>query len=168
MKPAQSPSASDLAVATLVLELIHVGYGERPATAGPATEAAAHYAKGAPRVSKQGVRAAIHLYVAGALTMGELAAKAGMSAGWASKVVDELVAAGYVERHPDPTDRRIIHVRLAPDAIGAIEQAYSWRGDAVERALSGLDPAGRQAVHHFLARLMAELSAQGTRSARRR
>ena len=159
MKPAEKPSASDSRVATLVLELIHIGYGERSATGGSATGAGTHHVEGPQRVSKQGVRAAIHLYVAGGLTMGELAAKAGMSAGWASKVVDELVAAGYVERHPDPTDRRIVHVRLAPEAVGSVEKAYSWRGDAVERALSGLDPAGRQAVHDFLTRLIAELSA---------
>ena len=163
MTLAPSHSAFDSAVATLVLELIHVGYVERSATAGPATEARSHYVEGAPRVSKQGVRAAIHLYVAGALTMGELAAKAGMSAGWASRVVAELVAAGYVERDTDPTDRRIIRVRLTPDAIRTVKPAYGWREGAVERALSDLDPAGRRAVHDFLTRLLAELSAQGTR-----
>ena len=157
MESVKSTAASDSPVATLVLELIHIGYRERSAAAG--SDAGAHFVEGAPRVSKQGVRAAIHLYVAGGLTMGELAAKAGMSAGWASKVVDELVAAGYVERQPDATDRRIIHVRLAQDAVRSVEQAYSWRGDAVERALSGLDPAGREAVRDFLTRLIAELSA---------
>ena len=159
MEPVESTAASDSPVATLVLELIHIGYRERSATAGSATDPGAHLVEGTPRVSKQGVRAAIHIYVAGGLTMGELAAKAGMSPGWASKVVDELVAAGYVERHPDPTDRRIIHVRVAQDAVRSVEQAYSWRGDAVERALSGLDSAGRVAVHDFLTRLIAELSA---------
>jgi DNA-binding MarR family transcriptional regulator len=159
MEPVESLAASDSPVATLVLELIHIGYREHSATSGTTFDAGAHFAEGAPRISKQGVRAAIHLYVAGGLTMGELAAKAGMSAGWASKVVDELVAAGYVERHPDPADRRIVHVRLAPDAVRAVEQAYSWRGDAVERALAGLDAAGREAVRGFLTRLVAELSA---------
>jgi DNA-binding MarR family transcriptional regulator len=86
-----------------------------------------------------------------------------MSAGWASRVVAELVAAGYVERQADPTDRRIIRVRLTPDAIGTVKPAYSWREGAVERALFNLDPTGRQAVHDFLTRLLAELSAQGTR-----
>ncbi len=90
--------------------------------------------------------------------MGELASALGMSAGWATRVVDELVSTGFAERITDPHDRRVVHVRLAAAARDVAEGAYRWQAEAIERALAGLDPAGRQAVRVFLARAIDELS----------
>jgi DNA-binding MarR family transcriptional regulator len=138
----------------LVLELIHVGYGVQSTIAH-----APLLAEGRPPLSQQAVRAAINLYLGGELSMGEVAASASKSNAWASRVIDELIEAGVVERIPDTDDRRVIRVRLVPEAVQAVEQAYNWRGDAITRALSGLDADDRRAVRVFLARAIAELTA---------
>jgi DNA-binding MarR family transcriptional regulator len=126
----------------LVLELIHVGYGVQSTIAH-----APLLAEGRPPLSQQAVRAAINLYLGGELSMGEVAASASKSNAWASRVIDELIEAGVVERIPDT------------EAVQAVEQAYNWRGDAITRALSGLDADDRRAVRVFLARAIAELTA---------
>jgi DNA-binding MarR family transcriptional regulator len=77
----------------------------------------------------------------------EIARHLDISTAAATGVVDRLVAHGHLERHPHPTDRRRIALRLTPHAeaevaaalvpllarIGAVEQRYS---DA-ERAVIG-------------------------------
>ncbi len=136
-----------------MLELVHAGYSLRGIT-----DHSPLLAEGRPRLSQPAVTAAINLYLAGEQTMGEIAASVGRSNAWASRVVDELIDAGLVERLADSEDRRVIHVRLVPDAVRKVEQAYNIRGEWVARALAGLDPAGRAAVRTFLARAIAELS----------
>ena len=150
----RTTGSQELEIARLVLELIHLGYRE-----GGAGESRPGHVEGAGELSRQARRAAIQIYVAGGLTMGELAAKSGMTPGWASRVVEELVAVGYVERLPDPNDRRIIRVNLTPESARAVEQAYSSRNKSIERALDGMDEREREAVRTFLTCLNAELSA---------
>jgi DNA-binding MarR family transcriptional regulator len=156
--PATSPSADAVEIGRLVLELIHAGHAT---TGSTVTAPTAHGAHGPdePRLSRQAIRVSIVLYQRGGLTMHELAAATGMSAGWASRVVEELVTAGLAERAADQHDRRLVHVRLVPSSRVIVETAYRSWADAITRALSALDPAGRRAVRAFLARVVEELSA---------
>ena len=138
-----------------MLELIHAAYPSRGR--GPIDASVpAHIVDGQP-LSRGAIRASIQLYQRGAVSMGELAGALGMSNGWASRVVDELVRAGLVARSSDPLDRRIVHVALTPAATDFVASAYRWRGEAIERALGGIDPDGRAAIHRFLARAIEEL-----------
>jgi DNA-binding MarR family transcriptional regulator len=148
-----SPDA--LEASRLVLELIHAAYPSRERPASD-TSLMGHVADGQP-LSRGAIRASIHLYQRSGTTMGELASSLGMSNGWASRVVDELVRAGLAERTADPTDRRVVHVALTSAASEFVASAYRWRGEAIERALVGLDEAGRMAVLGFLARAVEEL-----------
>jgi DNA-binding MarR family transcriptional regulator len=161
--PAPSPvapeadrlSADALEASRLVLELIHAAYPSRE-PASPHTSVPGHVVDGQP-LSRGAIRASIHLYQRSGTTMGELAAALGMSNGWASRVVEELVRAGLAERSTDPMDRRVVHVALTAAASDFVASAYRWRGEAVERALEGLDEDGRRAVIRFLARAVEEL-----------
>ena len=162
MKDAVEPSVgrhpdplSDDALETskLVVELVHAAMATGDADApGARGRAGTSW-----RISPHAVRASIHVYQHGERTIGELAAGLGVSLGWASRVVSELEDAGLVLRTPDPTDRRVVRVSLAPDALAIVEDAYRWRGDAIERALAGLDADGRAAVRTFLRRAIDEL-----------
>jgi DNA-binding MarR family transcriptional regulator len=100
------------------------------------------------------IRAAIHIYGNGPQTIGQLAMGIGVSQGWASRIVDEMERAGYVERQRDPADRRVVRVSLVPAAVERVERVYRWRGDAVEAALDGLSDADRAAVIAFLRRFV--------------
>ena len=46
------------------------------------------------------------------LSIRELASRIGSDPPWVSRVVEDLRAQGWVERHPDPEDRRHVQVRL--------------------------------------------------------
>jgi DNA-binding MarR family transcriptional regulator len=68
--------------------------------------------------------------------------------------VEELEAAHYLVRERDTDDRRVVRVRLNPDAVDEVERAYSWRGRAVEGALEPLSDSEREAVRIFLRRVI--------------
>lgn len=155
--PAVPSEAEVLETGRLMLELLHSGYSaEGSEQAGGADRA---HGSGV-RVSRGAIRASIELYQRGELTMGQLAATLGVSNGWASRVVEELVVAGVCERVTDAADRRVVHVRLTQGSREMVESSYRWRLDIVERALEGLAPRERGAVRLFLARAADALAAR--------
>jgi DNA-binding MarR family transcriptional regulator len=154
--------AESLETARLVVELLHAAYAIRRDDAGTAAlsmhgsgPGETHRA-GAP-LSPHAIRAAIHVYQHRERTVSQLAAGLGISQGWASRVVEELEERGYLVRERDPEDRRIVWVRLSPDAVGSVERAFHWRDDAVSLALAGMASEERAAVRAFLRRLVDEL-----------
>ncbi len=60
------------------------------------------------------------------LSLRELADRLEMSSPGALKVVDPLVAAGYLERRESPTDRRVRTIGLTVRGQGALELARSF------------------------------------------
>lgn len=143
--------------ARLLVDIVHAMAA--PAPGAERRSGSLHGAGGqGVRLSPQAIRAAVSIYEHGRLSVGGLASGIGVSVGWASRIVEELEASSYVVRERDPDDRRVVWVRLSPDAIADVEGAYRWRDDAVERALRGLEPTERAAVRTFLASLVDELA----------
>lgn len=145
-------SEATLETSRLLLELIHAAHATRDRDNAPL----AGHGTGT-EVSPHAIRAAIHVHQHGDRTVSELAAGLGISLGWASRVVGELEAADLAVRATDQADRRVVHVSLTPQARAIVESVYRWRGDAVERALEGLDEREREAVRAFLRRIVIEL-----------
>jgi DNA-binding MarR family transcriptional regulator len=163
VEPLEGP-AEALETARLVVELLHAVYATRRDDAGGAATAMhgvrpGGAARTAPPLSPHAVRAAIHVYQHRERTVSQLAAGLGISQGWASRVVEELEGRGYLVRERDAVDRRVVWVRLSPDAIEDVERAFRWRDDAVSRALEGLAAGERVAVRSFLRRLVDGLHA---------
>lgn len=161
-----------LEISRLLVEILQVGHVDRPgATAagrGGASDATRdfHASADVPHpvpepVAAHVIRAAIHVYTHGPQTIGQLATGLGISQGWASRVVDEMERAGYLERRRDPDDRRVVRVSLAPAAVERVERAYAWRGDEVEAALEGLHADEREVVRTFLERFVQAVRAGG-------
>ncbi len=156
-----------LEVSKLLVEVLQVGHmtrrsGEDATTAPAGAEhefaaggVGAHAHPQAGPIASHVIRAAIHIYGKGPQTIGQLATGIGVSQGWASRVVDEMERAGYVERQRDPDDRRVVRVTLVPAAVARVERVYRWRGDAVEAALEGLSDAERAVVIGFLRRFVS-------------
>jgi DNA-binding MarR family transcriptional regulator len=168
---ARPPAGDALEISRLLVEVLQLGrVGRRGGSpAGDATArirgaretaTSSRAARGGP-VTSHVIRAAIHVYENGPQTITQLAAGMGVSQGWASRVVDEMDRAGYVERDRDPDDRRVVRVRLVPAAIERVEIAYRWRGDSVEDALEGMSSAERAAVTTFLQRFVDAARARG-------
>jgi DNA-binding MarR family transcriptional regulator len=166
-------------ISRLLVELLRSGYVSQRARLDPGTQEAGGHpttpslsdteAGSAPAlppaagpISPHVIRAAIHIHDEGPQTVGQLAQGLGISQGWASRVVDELERAGYVERERDPDDRRVVRVRLTPMAVDRVESASSWQGGAVEAALTGMGPDERAVIAVFLRRFI-----DGTRGSAR-
>jgi len=168
------PGRAALAISKLLVEVLQVGRMGRGGAPDPTAPAGARGAFAANTLPDAGVpgrhggpisshviRAAIYIYGHGPQTIGQLAAGLGVSQGWASRIVDEMERAGYVERERDPVDRRVVRARLVPAAVERVELAYRWRGDAVEAALEGMSPDERTAVAEFLRRFVEAVRASG-------
>jgi MarR family transcriptional regulator for hemolysin len=60
-----------------------------------------------------------------------------------SRILDRLEACGLIERHPDPSDRRVWILRLAPTARLKLARARKLGEIARSEALTGLSEAER-------------------------
>jgi DNA-binding MarR family transcriptional regulator len=62
----------------------------------------------------------------GERSLSELAGLLGMTLPGAGKIVDEMEARGYVERHGDPADRRVKRLLLSPRGRAALRAARAF------------------------------------------
>ncbi len=103
----------------------------------------------------------IELVSAGPLRLGALAASIGLSDPTASRAVDGLVAAGIVERRPDPDDRRaVLHVATSKGREW-VERRRTEVAAALDTALEGMPAADRAQLVRLVAALNDELRASG-------
>jgi DNA-binding MarR family transcriptional regulator len=89
------------------------------------------------------------------LSPGRLLRATLVTSGTMTNRVDRLADRGFVERHPDPDDRRGVLVRLTREGKAAVDGAFTALLDA-ERALLADLPAAEQ---HELAGLLRRLLA---------
>lgn len=87
------------------------------------------------------------------LSPGRLLRATLVTSGTMTNRVDRLVERGFVERHPDPADRRGVLVRLTAEGRAAVDAAFTALVDAERSFLADL-PAGEQGE---LARLLRRL-----------
>ncbi len=91
-----------------------------------------------------------HLHASGGLTPGQLGKRLSMSSGTVSPLVDRLERAGYVERHPNPEDRRSSVVRMTPWGVeDSSRHLLPLAADLLETA-SGLGEQERSSVCGYL------------------
>lgn len=88
-----------------------------------------------------------------ALRLSELAAQLGIVPRSATSVVDDLEAAGLVERQPDPHDRRATLVDLTPNGRQILNTLREKRRDVMVTQLSRLTDTEQQTLSHLLQRL---------------
>ncbi|WP_345893850.1 winged helix DNA-binding protein [Nocardioides sp. TF02-7] len=75
--------------------------------------------------------------------------------------VDRLTARGLVERHPDPSDRRGVLVRLTPEGKAAVDGAFSALLEAERELLADLSPDDQATLAALLRRLLLPFAATG-------
>ena len=160
---AATAKVSDAALETsrLLLEFLHAAYATRNIDRSPASDPIDARMSAGPAgthgtsedVSTHAVRVALHVYQHGERTVGQVASGLGISYGWASRVVDEAEANGYLIRERDADDRRVVRVRLNPARLEEVKHASEWRGRAVQQALEPLSEVEGKAVRLFLRRV---------------
>ena len=90
------------------------------------------------------------------LTMSEVAARATLSRTRISRVIDELVAAGLVERHSHPTDKRSAYAAITKTGRDQLRKAAPIYLASINRAFSShLSPAEATTITDALWRVHA-------------
>ena len=86
------------------------------------------------------------LHRCGPIPIGNLAEEEQVGAPTATKTVDKLHAAGYVERHPDPADRRVTRVGLSPTGADLLAEVRARKTAWLSHRLEELAPADLAAL----------------------
>jgi len=94
------------------------------------------------------------------LSPGHLVQQTLVTSGTMTNRVDRLERSGYVDRRPDPGDRRGVLVRLTPEGRDVVDSAMA---DLIEREkslLSELADSDRKELARLLRRMLAPLEAR--------
>jgi DNA-binding MarR family transcriptional regulator len=89
------------------------------------------------------------------LSPGRLIRETLVTSGTMTNRVDRLAGRGFVERHPDPEDRRGVIVRLTAEGKAAVDGAFTALLDAERALLSELPPSAQKELAGLLRRLLA-------------
>ena len=72
-------------------------------------------------------------------------------------IVDELEARGFLERHPNPADRRVRELHLTAAGRKALDQTFAEALAFEQQVTSTLDPGEREQLLTLLDRISAHL-----------
>lgn len=89
------------------------------------------------------------LQLHGPSTPGHLAAWSGLSSGGMTVALDRLSKAGYVDRAPNPGDRRSLLVTLRPGRVRRLETMYAGVEAETRRLLGTLSESDLESVIRF-------------------
>jgi DNA-binding MarR family transcriptional regulator len=89
----------------------------------------------------------------GALTMNELAEKMYLSISTVTRVVEELVKKGYVQREEDPADRRIRVIDLTDEGKAVFETCWRNVFESEKAILLNFPAQQRDMLINFLTQL---------------
>ncbi len=76
-----------------------------------------------------------------------------------TRLIDRLAAAGWVERRPDPLDRRAVRLFLTAKAQPTLEKIEILAGEIREQALAGLSESKRKLLSEMLLAMKRSLLA---------
>jgi MarR family 2-MHQ and catechol resistance regulon transcriptional repressor len=97
---------------------------------------------------------------AGRLTMGSLAEQVSLTTGGVTRLVDRMEAAGYVERVPCPTDRRVAYASLTDTGRAKLDEAAPVHAANLRSVFAGFDDEERSTLDALLDRLRAVAGAE--------
>jgi|SRR4051794_10469358 len=92
------------------------------------------------------------------LSPGRLLRETLVTSGTMTNRVDRLVTRGFVERYPDPEDRRGVLVRLTPEGKDAVDGAFTALLDAERAFLADLNARQQTDLADLLRKLLAPFS----------
>jgi DNA-binding MarR family transcriptional regulator len=94
------------------------------------------------------------------VTVSELAARLGLTLPTVSGVLADLDRAGFIERHPDPADRRRTIVAVIPAKAALIGEWLDGAARPLARVLEQLSPSEQDAFLKAMNLLESELQTQ--------
>lgn len=101
----------------------------------------------------------------GPMAPGELARILTYSPGAMTRLLDKLEQLGYLQRVPDPNDRRALRLELTPPGFEIHKRMIACGNAAAERAFGEISDRERQQLHGLLTRVLSHLHAERERHA---
>jgi DNA-binding MarR family transcriptional regulator len=98
----------------------------------------------------------------GPMSVGRIASELGLTLATVSGIITDAERAGFVERAPDPDDRRRTIVSLVPTQRAAVNSWIDGASAPMQRALDRLSPDERASFVKAMTFLEAELNADAT------
>ncbi len=98
----------------------------------------------------------VRLLADGPLRMAAIAERLSVVPRTVTDLVDDIEAAGLVERRPDPGDRRSSFVALTADGRRLLDRLEDARRESAEQVFGQLDPADRTLLLRLLVNLAGE------------
>ncbi|MBJ6639381.1 MarR family transcriptional regulator [Streptomyces sp. DHE7-1] len=89
------------------------------------------------------------------LTAGDLAARAHVTTGAVTGILNRLERAGYVTRRPDPADRRRVRVAPVPAAVARVEAVYAGHYQRVTALFADYSPEELSVITDWFTRATA-------------
>jgi DNA-binding MarR family transcriptional regulator len=113
-------------------------------------------------MSRHGVRAGQNLvlevlWADDGLAPGELAARLGVTTPTVVNTANRMVAAGLLERRPDPADRRLVRLFLTDRGRAARAPIEEVRRRLAEHALGTLTPTERRNLGSALEKILTQM-----------
>ncbi len=105
---------------------------------------------GADGLTSSQISVLVTVESAAGATLGEVAAKEGVSAPTVTRLVASLVEAGLLERHLDPADRRSSLVSLSPAGAQRLAALRREATSLLTRRLAALEPEERDLLARAL------------------
>ena len=75
-----------------------------------------------------------------------------------ARIIDRMAAAGWVERRPDPSDRRAFNLYLTPKANPILEGMWQQGEETRTQALDGIPPEQQELLLSALLRMRENLT----------
>ena len=119
-------------------------------------------AERAGRLSLNQVAALGRIHVVGPITPGELAAQLGTLPQSLTRTVQALEAAGFIERTPDPSDRRAALLAATPAGRRALREEMAPRDRWTARAMRDVCTPTERRTLLAAAEIMQRLAAYGS------
>ncbi|MFD6530622.1 MarR family winged helix-turn-helix transcriptional regulator [Streptomyces sp. NPDC060184] len=89
----------------------------------------------------------------GRLTMGALATDIALTTGGVTRLIDRMRASGYVERRPDPADRRVAYAVVTDSGRDILDRAAAAHARNLREVFAGFDEAALKSLDGLLDRL---------------
>ena len=87
------------------------------------------------------------------LSMSALAGQVALTTGGVTRLLNRMIEAGYVERRPCPTDRRVAFAALTPAGREKVEEAAAVHSRDLEEVFAGFATEDRRSLDELLDRL---------------
>lgn len=86
----------------------------------------------------------------GWLTNGQIAERLGMSTGGVTPALDRLERSEFIERNPNPADRRSSVVSITPKGQGVLRSATDVLAEELQGFIDAMEERDRETVLRFL------------------